>query len=160
MKRILAVALVLGIFVLSGCGLLGPKPSSSSSSSPQSTASSPSDSKSPDDPQSTGSTPTDSPTNQDSYTGDATHLRGQNNTTHSFVIVGTPNGSVWGNDIYTDDSIIATAAVHAGVVKVGEKATVTIRILPGLDRYEGTERNGVTSSSYMSWHSSYEFVTR
>jgi hypothetical protein len=43
-------------------------------------------------------------------------------------------------------------------VAVGETAVVTIRILPGQARYEGSVRNGVTSSSYGSWGGSYEFV--
>ncbi|MCL2098849.1 MAG: stalk domain-containing protein, partial [Oscillospiraceae bacterium] len=93
------------------------------------------------------------------YTGNATSLRGNNNSLYSFNIVGATSGSVWGTDIYTDDSNIARAAVHAGVVTVGQSALVTIRILPGRSSYQGTSRNGVTSTNYASWPGSYEFVT-
>ncbi|MCL2003599.1 MAG: LCCL domain-containing protein [Oscillospiraceae bacterium] len=95
---------------------------------------------------------------QDPYRGSATSLRGNNNSTHTFYIVGASSGSVWGTDVYTDDSIIARAAVHFGLVGVGEAANVTIRILPGRDSYTGTTRYGVTTSSYGKWNGSYEFV--
>ncbi|MCL2605506.1 MAG: LCCL domain-containing protein [Defluviitaleaceae bacterium] len=108
------------------------------------------------------SSPSPSPSppavNQDSYFGNATHLRGENNALHTFYVVGSSDSSVWGSDVYTDDSSIATAAVHAGLLKVGEGGTVTIRILPGLESYEGTTRNGITTFSYGSWGGSYEFV--
>jgi hypothetical protein len=92
-------------------------------------------------------------------TGDnAVHLRGNNNLLYTFQIVGASNGSVWGSDVYTDDSNIASAAVHAGLVAVDESATVTIRILPGRDSYSGTTRNGVATLDYGSWDGSYEFV--
>ena len=94
---------------------------------------------------------------QQVYTGNATHLRDNNNQTYTFNIIGASDGGVWGSDVYTDDSDIARAAVHAGIVAVGESKTVTIRILPGRDSYDGTTRNGVTSSSYDSWHGSYSF---
>jgi hypothetical protein len=88
----------------------------------------------------------------------ATHLRGRINETFSFDIIGASGGSVWGSDIYTDDSVIARAAVHAGLVAVGEAATVIIRILPGFDSYPSTDRNGVTTSRWDSWGGSFEFV--
>ena len=92
------------------------------------------------------------------YRNDVTHLRGQNNTTHNFYIVGATGTTIWGTYVYTDDSPIRVAAVHAGIVAIGEGKVVTIRILPGYDSYNGTTRNGVTSSSYNSWGGSYEFV--
>jgi len=88
----------------------------------------------------------------------AVHLRGNNYSTYPFNIVGASSGSVWGSDVYTDDSVIAVAAVHAGLVEVGQSATVTIRILPGRDSYPGVTRNGITTSSWGSWDGSYEFV--
>ena len=95
---------------------------------------------------------------QEVYTGNATHLRGKNNSTYTFNIVGASTGKVWGSDEYTDDSNIARAAVHAGLVAVGESKTVTIKILPGRSSYPSTTRNGVTTTSYGSWQGSYEFV--
>jgi hypothetical protein len=106
------------------------------------------------------STPTPTPSNvsQDPYMGNAAWLGGEINSIHTFYVVGNSDDSVWGTDVYTDDSIIATAAVHAGVIGIGEAGTVTIRLLPGRESYEGTTRNGVTTRSYGSWNGSYEFV--
>ena len=56
---------------------------------------------------------------------------------------------VWGTDVYSDDSFVCWAAMHAGAMKVGEAASVIIEILPGQAQYHGSERNGVTS---MDWH--------
>ncbi|MCA9031271.1 MAG: hypothetical protein KDA66_10705 [Planctomycetaceae bacterium] len=39
---------------------------------------------------------------------------------HVVAATGTENGNVWGSGIYTDDSNIGTAAVHAGVLESGE----------------------------------------
>ena len=73
-------------------------------------------------------------------------------------ITGSSGGSVWGSSIYTDDSTIARAAVHAGVVGVGQSATVYVEIVPGQSSYASTTKNGVTTSSYGSWSGSYNFV--
>lgn len=79
--------------------------------------------------------------------------------TYSFVITGNVLGSVWGTDIYTDDSNLATAAVHAGVIHDGETKTVMVRILPGQIVYHETNRNNVTSLPHGCWKGSYSFVT-
>lgn len=75
-----------------------------------------------------------------------------------FEVVGTNSGSVWGTDIYTDDSILGLAAVHAGVLKVGERGRVRIAILAGQSSYEGTHKNGITSGGWGNWHGSYQFI--
>ncbi len=67
-------------------------------------------------------------------------------------------GSVWGTDIYTNDSSIGTAAVHAGLITFNAGGRVVIELLDGRDSYEGSTRNGVTSSSYGNWGGSYRFV--
>lgn len=68
-------------------------------------------------------------------------------------------GAVWGTDVYTDDSSICTAAVHAGLISFENGGSVTIQMLEGKPEYEGTERNGVTTYSYGNWHGSYQFVS-
>lgn len=68
------------------------------------------------------------------------------------------SGSVWGSEIYTDDSDLGKAAVHAGILKPGERGIVTVKILPGLASYNGSNQNGVTTSNYGSWGGSFEFV--
>ena len=84
-------------------------------------------------------------------------LRGQNGKVFYFEVTGAANaGTVWGTDIYTDDSPIAMAAVHAGVLKVGEKAVVKLTILPGQASYNGSMRNGISTSDYGPWQGSYK----
>ena len=68
---------------------------------------------------------------------------------------------VWGTDVYSDDSFVCWAAVHAGAMKVGEAAKVVIEILPGQTRYQGSERNGVTSMDWDTpWVGSFRVVGR
>jgi hypothetical protein len=74
----------------------------------------------------------------------------------TFRVTGDPNaGTVWGRDIYTDDSPLAAAAVHAGVLKAGETGPVKVTILPGQGSYSASDRNGVTTSDYHEWVGSY-----
>ena len=63
-------------------------------------------------------------------------------------------GSVWGTDIYTTDSSICRVAIHAGVItKSG--GFVRIKFKPGKESYEGTERNGIKTSSWGSFPKSF-----
>jgi hypothetical protein len=78
--------------------------------------------------------------------------------TFSFVVTGATGGAVWGTDIYTDDSTVGRAAVHAGVVAPGETKTVSVTILPGQSSYPASNRNGVTSASWGAWSGSYSFA--
>lgn len=70
-------------------------------------------------------------------------------------IIGATAGTVWGDGVYTSDSSLSTAAVHCGAVRVGEKASLTVTVLPGQDHYEGVSRNGVLSQPWQSWQSSF-----
>lgn len=70
-------------------------------------------------------------------------------------VVGSASGEVWGSDVYTDDSSVAAAAVHAGLVNVGDFGFVKVTLLPGQSRYEGTSRYGVTSQAYEQWDGSF-----
>jgi len=88
----------------------------------------------------------------------AIQYRGNNGKIYEIPIKGTTGGSVYGTDIYTDDSNIASAAVHAGKVKVGEKRIVKIKILGSQSSFTSSTRNGITSISYGSWSGSYQFV--
>jgi hypothetical protein len=63
---------------------------------------------------------------------------------------------IWGTDIYTDDSDIPTAAVHAGLLKEGETAEVKVTILEGRPQFHGSTRNGVTTTGYGPWGGSYK----
>jgi hypothetical protein len=70
-------------------------------------------------------------------------------------IKGRTDGQLWGSDVYTSDSSVGTAAVHAGVLQPGETGVVKVTIAPGRSAYESSTRNGVTSSNYRSWDVSY-----
>lgn len=60
-------------------------------------------------------------------------------------LTGSERGNVWGADVYTGDSSLAAAAVHAGLLKVGETGWICREVVPTQKRYLGTTRNGVTS---------------
>src|SRR6185436_15804587 len=48
-----------------------------------------------------------------------------------FRVTGSTDGSVWGSDLYTADSTVASVAVHAGVLKAGQSGIVKVTVLPG-----------------------------
>ncbi len=75
-----------------------------------------------------------------------------------FTVTGTATGAVWGTDVYTDDSAVGAAAVHAGVLSIGETKTVTLTVLPGQSSYTASSRNGIRSSAWGSWAGSYSFA--
>ncbi len=78
-----------------------------------------------------------------------------------FTVECQPDGefaTVWGTDVFTADSSICTAAVHAGLITVDDGGEVTFRLLPGQDSYTGSTANGVTTQDYGSWGESFEFV--
>jgi hypothetical protein len=83
--------------------------------------------------------------------------RDQVGKTLVFVVTGRNDGRIWGTDVYTDDSSLGTAAVHAGVLRVGERKQVRVTILPGQTSYQGSTRNGVTTGDWESWAGSYQF---
>lgn len=90
----------------------------------------------------------------------AADLRGRNN--EIFTIVLPPggdvhDGSVWGDGIYTDDSSIGLAAVHAGIISLEQGGPVTFQIRPGRESYAATERRGVKSSAWDTWTGSFVF---
>ena len=78
---------------------------------------------------------------------------------YKMTITGVAGGSIWGTDIYTSDSYISGAAVHAGVISVGQTKEVYIKVVQGLNDYPGTTRNGVTTSGWGGWDLSYQFVS-
>lgn len=69
----------------------------------------------------------------------------------------TKEGSVWGTDIYTADSAICRAAVHAGAIG-GDGGTVSIIAVGGQPSYVGSDRNGVVSAEYGAFGASFMFA--
>ncbi len=72
-----------------------------------------------------------------------------------YLTKGFPNAGAWGTDIYTYDSAIQTAGVHAGALKDGEFAIVRLEVLPGQEAYEGSKYNGVETQGYGAYQLSY-----
>lgn len=75
-------------------------------------------------------------------------------------------GGIWGTHLYTIDSTICLAAVHAGALQPIPQAgggtvyagTVELRGAPGCPSYPASTANGVTSWSYSGmWQASFYF---
>lgn len=75
----------------------------------------------------------------------------------TFIVTGADRGSIWGTDVYTDDSYLGITAVHAGLLNVGQIKSIRVQILPGQTTYKGTFRNGINSLPYGHWFGSYSF---
>jgi hypothetical protein len=69
--------------------------------------------------------------------------------TFQFRVVGNDQGPVWGTDIYTADSHLAAAAVHAGALEAGEEGVVRVSLMD-MTRIpvRGSMRNGVMTSDW------------
>jgi hypothetical protein len=57
-------------------------------------------------------------------------------------------GGIWGTDLYTLDSNITAAAVHAGIVQPGQTAVVKLRVVASPPQFTPSIRNGVSSTGY------------
>ena len=68
---------------------------------------------------------------------------------------GGKESSVWGTDIYTADSSICNAAVHAGKLTMESGGSVTIELRPGESSYKGSTRNGIKTNDYGAYGRSF-----
>jgi hypothetical protein len=75
--------------------------------------------------------------------------------TYYFRVHGENSGTVWGTDTYTGDSALAAAAVHAGVVAVGETSVIQVTVVEPLRQYQGSTRNGITSHGFGPYATAY-----
>jgi len=64
------------------------------------------------------------------------------------------SGSLWGTEVYTDDSSICVAAIHMGLIDEAG-GEVVVNYAKGQDEYVSTELNGIVSSEYGSWGASF-----
>ncbi len=89
----------------------------------------------------------------------ARNFKGQVGRRLTFICPATKAQSdyVWGTDIYTDDSMICPAAIHAGVLQADTAGLVNIVMGAGFASFQGSSRNGVTSKNYGPWDSTYTF---
>jgi hypothetical protein len=86
------------------------------------------------------------------------NFRGRFGETVTVPVVGAATGTVWGSDIYTDDSSLGAAAVHAGLLQPGEFGFVRVTLLGGQDHYPAVSRNGVASQEYGEWQGSFKLA--
>jgi hypothetical protein len=75
--------------------------------------------------------------------------------TFYFKVTGATTAIIWGTDVYTTDSQLATAAVHAGAVRAGQTGVVKVTMLASPPAFQGSSRNGVTSNPYGLYPAAY-----
>ncbi len=74
---------------------------------------------------------------------------------------GAIQGAVWGSGPFTGDSDLATAAVFAGALKVGQAGVVKVRIVPSPPQFFGGSANGVQTSNYGQFPAgAYEIIVK
>jgi hypothetical protein len=88
--------------------------------------------------------------------GNLSNYDNQIGKTFRFRVTGAVNGSVWGTDVYTTDSTLSTAAVHAGVLGAGQAGVVRVTIMPSPPMFVGSTRNGVTSSPWPAFPAAFK----
>ncbi len=88
--------------------------------------------------------------------GTLTGYRGKADDVVYVRVTGTDDGTVWGTGVYTDDSSLATAAVHAGLLKKGESGIIKVTILAGQASYTGSTENEVATAEYGEWDGSFK----
>jgi hypothetical protein len=66
-------------------------------------------------------------------------------------------GGVWGTDVYTLDSALALAAVHAGALRPGQTGVVRVTLVGPVAGFHASIRNGVSSGAYGAY-GGYRFV--
>lgn len=106
------------------------------------------------------SPPSASPAPETTWATQASQWRGQNGRRYALACLpgGPTAGRLWGTDVYTDDSSVCLAAVHAGLIAAAAGGVVTIEIRPGQSAYLGSTRFGVTSQAYGGWDGSFVFA--
>ncbi len=85
-----------------------------------------------------------------------TELQNEVGKTFLFKVTGAAGSTLWGTEMYTLDSGLATAAVHMGIVKVGETGYVRVTILGPSANFVGETRNGITSNPYQTYPGAYK----
>lgn len=77
-------------------------------------------------------------------------------TTCTCAAADTASGSVWGDGVYTTDSKICRAAVHAGAIPA-TGGSVTVKPAAGCSSYSGSAKNGVKTGNWGKYPGSYFF---
>ncbi len=90
------------------------------------------------------------------WNSDVQSHRGKDGTKYRYLC--PPGGSfstVWGTNVYTDDSSVCTAAVQTGELTAAGGGYVTVEVRPGQTAYYAFTYNGVTSKAYHQWSGSF-----
>lgn len=78
------------------------------------------------------------------------NLQNEFGKTFNFRVTGGAGGTIWGTDVYTIDSTLGLAVVHAGILKPGQTGVVRVKIVAPPPMFVGSTRNGVTSHGFGS----------
>jgi predicted DNA-binding protein len=105
-------------------------------------------------------TPEPEPEDAQPDPGNLTAYHGRIGQTIAFRVTGAVGGTIWGTDVYTTDSRLAVAAVHAGIVKIGETGVVRVKIIPSPPTFAGSIRNGVPSQAYGRYPAAYQILKK
>jgi hypothetical protein len=90
---------------------------------------------------------------------DGRQLEGNDGTAYRVSCPPSCNqGSVYGTGVYTADTSICRAGIHAGAIPA-EGGTVTVLLQPGRPAYRGSEQNGIKSRDYGKYSRSFAIVT-
>lgn len=92
--------------------------------------------------------------------GNLVNYRDRVGKVFSFRVTGAIGGTVWGSDTYTTDSALATAAVHAGALKLGQTGIVKVKIVPPPPTFIATARNGVMSNPWSGHPGAFQIITK
>jgi hypothetical protein len=82
-------------------------------------------------------------------------LQAETGAEHRFTVTGSNRGIAWGTDVYTLDSNLSVAAVHAGVLAVGETGVVKVTIVDSPAEHVGSHRHGITTHSWPRYRMSF-----
>jgi hypothetical protein len=94
-----------------------------------------------------------------SWTTNATAHRGEIGRRYAYVCpAGGSANAIWGTAVYSDDSSVCTAGVHAGSITLAEGGRVVIEMRPGQTNYPASNRNGVSSGEWGAWDGSFAVV--
>jgi hypothetical protein len=67
-------------------------------------------------------------------------------------------GALWGTDVYTTDSSVAAAAVHAGVLKLGQAGVVKVKVIVPPPGFTGSTRNGMSSAPFNAFPGAFQVL--
>jgi len=69
---------------------------------------------------------------------------------------GCGEGPVWGTDVYSSDSTLCVAAVHAGMATVAAGGEFTLSPYGAVEKLAGSEKNGIVSDDYGAYDTTFK----